>query len=182
MLATNAEIERIMQTYKSTVWRVAVNIVRNPHDAEDIFQEVFIRLVDSLGKIQSEEHLKAWLIRATTNRCYSWTKRGWLRKTQSLDEWWEEHGDWETSGVADDYTPEMDESFQPDMARTLAGERMMEELQRLDRSSRIAVYLFYCENLPIREIAAVLGVRENVVKTRLSRARGKIREGVKLHA
>lgn len=178
MLATSAELERIMADYKDTVWRVALSIVRDPHDAEDIFQDVFIRLMDSIGKIQSEEHLKAWLIRVTTNRCYSWTKRGWLKKTQSLDAWWEENGDWNLPSAGDDYTPAMDESFDPDMARTLMGERVMEEMQKLDRSSRIAVYLFYCENLSVREIASVLGMKENAVRTRLSRARSKIREGV----
>ena len=179
MLATNAELERIMRQYHDTVWRLALSMTKNQYDAEDVFQDVFVRLVDSIGKIQSEEHLKAWLIRVTTNRCRSWSRSGWKRWVDYYEKHHEETGDRIETYVWDDHTKELDETFDPEMARTLRGEQVMGVLSQMDKSYRTVMYLFYCENLSVRDIADVLDLSENTVKTRLSRARDKAREGVK---
>lgn len=182
MLATSAELERIVRQYRDTVWRIALSMTKNQYDAEDVFQDVFIRLVDSIGKIESEEHLKAWLIRVTVNRCNSWGRSSWRSRVDSYEKHHEEVGDRMEPFAWDDYTREMDESFDPEMARTLRGEQVMSVLQKMDRNYRVVVYLFYCENLPVKEIASALNLGENAVRTRLSRARDKAREGVKYSA
>lgn len=182
MLATSAELERIMHQYHDTVWRIALSITKNQYDAEDVFQDVFVRLVDSISRIESEEHLKAWLIRVTTNRCYSWSKSSWKRKVDSYERQLEEQGDCMEKPVWDTYSPPIDEQFDPETAQTLRGEQVMTVLQKLDRASRIVIYLFYCEDLSVKEIAQTLHLGENAVRTRLSRARNKIREGVNIRA
>ena len=178
MLATGPELERIVQQYKDTVWRIALSITHNHADAEDIFQDVFVKLVESIGKIQNEEHLRAWLIKVTVNRGYSWSKSAWKRKVDSYDEKHEALGDSLEPHACDDYDQPVSQEFDPAVAQTLRGEKVMEILQKMDEPNRIAVYLFYCEGLSIREIAGMLKLKENAVKTRLSRVRSRIREEV----
>lgn len=181
MLAASAELERIVGQYQDMVWRIALSMTKNQYDAEDVFQDVFVRLVDSIGRIESEEHLKAWLIRVTVNRCRSWSKSSWKRKVDSYERKHEELGDRVEPVSWDQHGAQADERFDPEMAQTLLGEQVMSVLQRMDQPYRVVVYLFYYENLSVREIADVLDVKENAVRTRLSRARDRIREGVNQH-
>ncbi len=65
------DLEQIVREQGDMVLRLALAHTGNRTDAEDVFQEVFIRLVRSLDKIESEDHLRYWLIRVTINRCKS---------------------------------------------------------------------------------------------------------------
>ena len=60
-------IEETVDKYADMVYRIALTQMKNVHDAQDIFQEVFLRLVKNIDTIQNEEHLKSWLIRVTLN-------------------------------------------------------------------------------------------------------------------
>lgn len=66
-MCTKEQIKRAMDEYGNVVLRLAYTYMRNLHDAEDVFQEVFIKLYEHMGGLQSEEHVKAWLIRVTVN-------------------------------------------------------------------------------------------------------------------
>ena len=59
--------DQIVDTYADMVYRIALVQMKNIDDAQDVFQEVFLRLVKNIDKIESEEHLKFWLIRVTIN-------------------------------------------------------------------------------------------------------------------
>ena len=61
--------EQVLQRYAGMVYRLAFAQVKHPSDAEDIFQDVFLRYVDHRPSFQNEEHRKAWLIRVTINGC-----------------------------------------------------------------------------------------------------------------
>lgn len=178
MLATERQLERVVRDYKDTIWQIAVSITHNQHDAEDVFQDVFVRLVESIEKIHSEEHLRAWLIRVTVNRCYSWSKTAWKKRVSSYEKLHEEIGDYLEPARCDDYDGIQNSDFDPEMAQSLRGEKVFEVLQKMSKDNRIAVYLMYWENLSVKEIARLLKITESTVKTRLSRARKEIRESV----
>lgn len=63
----NEYLTYLVETYGDMVYRLAITRVRNPHDAEDIVQKVFLKLVKHIDHLESEEHVKAWLIRVTAN-------------------------------------------------------------------------------------------------------------------
>lgn len=145
-------IDEIVNKYADMVYRIAVTQMKNTHDAQDIFQEVFLRLVKNMDTIKSEEHLKAWLIRVTLNCSKTNLTSAWRRHTQSIEEQTEEIA-FETEEQSDLY----------------------EHLQKLPKKYRTVLYLFYYEEMSIKEICQVTGQKEPTVKSQLSRARTMLR-------
>ena len=80
------EFMRAVETYRDTVYRVALHHFANPPDAEDAVQEVFLRLYTREEFFDSQEHLRRWLIRVTVNYCRDVLKSPWRRRRVSLDE------------------------------------------------------------------------------------------------
>ena len=145
-------IDEVENKYADMVYRIAVTQMKNTHDAQDIFQEVFLRLVKHMDTIESEEHLKAWLIRVTLNCSKTNLTSAWRRHTQSIEEQTEEFS-FETEEQLDLY----------------------EHLQKLPKKYRTVLYLFYYEEMSIKEICEVTGQKEPTVKSELSRARTMLR-------
>ena len=79
-------IERLVQKYSSMVLQIAYQYSFNKSEAEDITQEVFIKLYNNIKKIKNEEHIKAWLIRVTINLSIDYNRNYWNKNTTSLDE------------------------------------------------------------------------------------------------
>jgi len=142
------------------VLRLAVSNVGNRADAEDVFQEVFVRLVRSIDKIQDEDHLRHWLIRATINRCKSLHTSAPRRRELPYEELPET-----TMGSFDD-------TVEDDTPATDA-------MQKLPEKYRAPLHLFYCEDLSINDIARILDCSEGTVKSLLSRGRSMLRESLK---
>ena len=80
------EFMRAVETYRDTVYRVALHHFASPPDAEDAVQEVFLRLYTREEFFDSQEHLRRWLIRVTVNYCRDVLKSPWRRRRVSLDE------------------------------------------------------------------------------------------------
>jgi len=139
------------------VLRLALANTGNRADAEDIYQEVFIRLVRSLAKIENDEHLRFWLIRTTLNRCKSLFSSAARRQELPVDELPE------TASAPPDP--------KPDTPATDA-------LQTLPERYRTALHLFYFEDLPISSIATILESSEGTVKSLLSRGRNLLRQAL----
>jgi RNA polymerase sigma-70 factor (ECF subfamily) len=141
----------ILKTYSPTIYRLAYAKTHNHADAEDILQDVFLRFLQyesKQGFFESEEHIKAWLIKVTVNRCKTLLGSSWHKKTAPLDE-----------NIA---TQMQDvEDLKPVIAK-------------LPEKYRLVVHLFYYEDLPIAQIAKVLELTESAVKSRLKRAREKL--------
>ena len=84
-MLTEEDFARTVRTYMDTVYRVAYNCLRDGTGAEDVCQEVFLRLYRSGPAFQSEEHRKRWLIRVAINEARRALASPW-RRTASLDE------------------------------------------------------------------------------------------------
>ena len=138
--------------YKDMVYRIALNYFGNSFDAEDTVQDVLMKLYTGNRRFESEEHLKYWLIRVTINTCKNPLRTPWRRKRADPEE----------------------------LAETLIFERPEESdlflaVMELEKKYRTVLYLFYYEDLPVREIANILEVKESAVTTRLSRARERLK-------
>lgn len=134
--------------YQDMVYRVALHAVASPSDAEDVVQEVFLRLYTYKKPFDNEEHLRRWLIRVTVNICKNILKSWWRRRRVSLED------------VAE--PPVFDEPVEQELYNIVLS---------LPEKYRTVLDLFYYEELSTAEIADVLGLRQSAVTTRLSRAR-----------
>jgi RNA polymerase sigma-70 factor (ECF subfamily) len=149
-LRTDAEIDELLAKYSDTVFKIAYLRTQNKMDAEDIFQNVFISYMRSDVTFADEEHLKAWIIRVTVNACNNLWKSAWRRHRADFDE----AADYELPADGEVYTA----------------------VASLPPKYRTVVHLHYYEDMKIEDIANVLRVSGNTVKSRLHRAR-KILKG-----
>ena len=81
------EAEQIIRQYSDMIYRIAVHNLSNIADAEDILQDVCISLLTKCPKQRDPEHLKAWLIRVTINKCNSLHRLAWRRRSESLEDY-----------------------------------------------------------------------------------------------
>ena len=141
-----------MKTYGDTVYRLALCRMQNITDAEDVYQDVFLRLMKQEVDSWDAEHMKAWLIRTTLNRCADLHRFRLRRNILSLEEIPELAGEADESRV-----------------------EVWEAVASLPEKLRIPVHLYYGEDYSTEEIAAMTGVPAATVRTRLHRAREKLR-------
>lgn len=144
------DIDDAVRRYADMVYRLAMLNTRDKYEAEDVFQEVFLKLFRHKESICSEEHLKAWLIRVTVNQCRSLAVTVWNKRRVSLDAV-EEQG--EEPMMAEDYS------------------EVYEAVRQLPEKYRAVIHLFYYEELQIKEIAQILERNEATIKTQLARGR-----------
>ena len=144
--------ETTVGQYQDMVYRVALHALGSPADGEDAVQEVFLRLYTYQKPFDSDEHLRRWLIRVTVNLCKNTLKSRWRRRV-SLDELGE--------------LPVFD---QP------GDETLYKAVLSLPDKYRVVVYLFYYEAWTTAQIAQTLGLKQSAVTTRLSRARGLLKD------
>ncbi|QAT48505.1 sigma-70 family RNA polymerase sigma factor [Caproiciproducens sp. NJN-50] len=142
------EPEMALERYGSMVYRLALARTRNSADAEDVFQEVFLRLVRSEPRFENEEHLKAWLIHTAVNCGRSLWKSIARRREEPLP--------------PDGELPARE-------AEENAG--VYYSVMRLPPRYRTVIHLFYYEDMPIEEIGRALRISYSAAAKRLSRAR-----------
>lgn len=151
MLSTE-EFKRCAQEYMDVVFRVAFSCLRSQTDAEDVTQEVLLRLYETDYVFESRAHIKNWLVKVTYNECRKFWRRLW-RRHENIDDYVEQLA-FEETDCQDLFTAVM----------------------KLDRAKRIVVVLYYLEGYQIQEIAEILKIPPGTVGTRLARARKELRK------
>ena len=143
-----------METHGDTVYRLALCRLQNVSDVEDVYQEVFLRLFKEEDAANwNENHLKAWLIRVTLNRCADVGRFRIKRRTVPLSE------------VIEDIQPDMDEAAE-----------LWDAVARLPTKLRTPIHLHYVEGYSAEEIGRILDIPPVTVRTRLYRARLKLKD------
>ena len=152
-LVDNEFIRNVIDRYSDTVFRVSYQYVRNRQDAEDVLQEVFVALTNYLksDSFNSDEHLKAWLIRVAINKSINVAKSNSRRN---------KHETYDSRDIR--INPQYDEL-----------EYILSQLTAIDRE---IIYLRYYEGYVAREIAGFIGMTEQAVFKRLQRARTQLKE------
>ena len=148
---TDQQFVPLAQRYMDTIFRIAYSYLRSQADADDVTQDVLIQLYKTETAFESDDHLKHWLIRVTVNRCKNIFRSPW-RKVENI-------ADYENSLTFE--APEHRELFDAVMV--------------LDKRYRLPVLLYYYEGYSQKEIAGLLSLPEETVRTRLFRARGKLK-------
>ena len=145
---------RAVDRWGDMVYRLALARTASVPDAEDVFQEVFLRYFRHEDELDGDEHRKAWLIRCTVNRCKSLLASPWRRRTVPLETAAE-------VGVEDDYR------------------EVYSAVLSLPGKYRTVIHLHYFEGLSVAEMAAALNSTEGTVKSQLSRGRALLRDMLK---
>jgi RNA polymerase sigma-70 factor (ECF subfamily) len=157
-----AAFELLMRQHERLVLTTALRLTGNMEDAQDISQEVFLRLYKNLGKVQAEAALPAWLYRVTVNACHD------LRRRQPASEPESSAGDL----VAGDLDPQA-------VVTQAERRRVLEmSLRILPEKERAALVLRDLEGLSTEEVARVLGSSEATVRSQVSKARAKVHDFV----
>lgn len=149
-------VQDLVERYQNNLYAVAFNICKNQEDAEDVVQDTFLQYHMSKKEFESEQHIRAWLIRVAINKAKNVTLTFWRRNKSSLEEYMET------------LTFENQES-----------EHLFEAVMQLPEKYRIVIHLFYYEDYSVREIGKILKISESNVKVRLSRGRMLLRETLK---
>ncbi len=166
-----AEFARLVEAFSPMIYRLGLKMLNNPQDAEDILQETFIKAYRHIGNFDGRSSVSTWLYRIATNEALMSIRRK-RPETISFD-------------VPSVYDTEPQEPLQivdwcclpEDEFLTSEGRaRLDEAANRLPTSLRVVFILRDIEGLSTRETAEVLEISEMAVKTRLSRARLRLRE------
>lgn len=145
------EFDRIARAHIHTVYRVAYSYLRSAADAEDITQNVPLKLYRSDRTFDSDDHVKYWLIRVTVNECKKLFLSPWRRHEQSVGE----------------------------LAQALpfsspAHGELFDDVMSLPNKYRVVLLLYYYENYSTPEIADILNLPPATVQARLARGRAQL--------
>lgn len=135
------------------VYRLAYSYTNSKYDAEDIYQDVFLKYWQTKKVFENEEHKKAWLIKVTINCCKKLWLSSWKRKTIPLD---------------DEIKFEMQEE-----------QELYNEIKKLPKKYRVVIHLFYYEQYQIKDISKILEQKESTIRTWLTRARRMLKNYIK---
>jgi RNA polymerase sigma-70 factor (ECF subfamily) len=169
----------LIDRYKTDLYTLCVKLAGDRHDADDLFQDTWVKAMRNLASYNSEHRFRTWLFAICTNRyrdLYRWRKR-WWRRLRRLGE-----GAGRGGGLGD-HLPEEElataEADQPTPEEwTISretGSAVREALDALDESFRLPILLHYFHDLSVSEIGEILGIAQGTVKTRLLRGREKLR-------
>ena len=125
-LRSDAFIRQAMAAWGGSVWRLALAQTGSKEDAEDVYQDVFLRLAQSATEFSSQEHLKAWLLRVAVNRCHDVARLRSRRPAVPLDSM--------------PFEPSDAGPLSPDEVRAL-----WEAVGELPESMRVVIHLYYQE-------------------------------------
>ena len=138
-------MEEIVKRNEDKIFRTALAIIGGKADAEDIVQDVFVKLFEKQPHFESAEHETAWLIRVTVNQCKNHLRSYWWKKTVPLL----------------DTCP----------AQTDEQQEIMQVVTSLPSKYRIVIHLYYYEGYSAREVAEITKQKESTVREQLTRAR-----------
>jgi RNA polymerase sigma-70 factor (ECF subfamily) len=166
-----AEFARLVDTYYELIYRLAQRMLENGQDAEDVLQETFIKAFNHLKDFDGRSSVSTWLYRIATNEALMLIRR---RKPESLSI--EEPADDEGYGQEPmqivDFCCLPEETYMSDEVKT----QLDAAINKLPPTLRVVFILRDIQGLSTRETGQVLELSEMAVKTRLSRARLRLRE------
>lgn len=148
-------VEDIVEEYTPMLYRLAMVRTNNPADAEEVVQDTFLRLIRQIQKgmvFEDKEHVKAWLLKVAVNRGKSIVTLMWNKRTEGLD------------AAADIPAKEGKEAY------------AYEYVLKLPEKYRVAINLFYYEQLSTEQIAEIMRTKPSTVRSYLHRGREKLKE------
>lgn len=171
-----AEFARMVEAHHDLIYRLALKMLNNQQDAEDVLQETFVKAYRHIGDFDGRSSLSTWLYRIATNEALMHLRRS-KATVISMDEPVEnEEGEQEPLQIVDWCCLPEEELMSSETRRHLD-----EAIQRLPASLRTVFVLRDIQGLSTQETGDVLNLSETAVKTRLSRARLRMRQDLSVY-
>ncbi len=149
---TNDRFIYAVKRNNQRLYMIALSFTKNHDDSEDIIQNVFLKLWKYIGHFENEEHIDKWLTRVCINESKNYIKLS-FRKNTFLDD------------AKDLYTFDKPKDYD-----------VFNAVMSLPKKERTVIHLFYYEDMSVSEMAKMLEMKESAVKTRLHRARKKLKD------
>ncbi|WP_243108670.1 sigma-70 family RNA polymerase sigma factor [Clostridium rectalis] len=152
------EIERLIDQYGNDVLKIAYLYLKDKNKAEDIFQEVFIKIYKNIHKVDNLENEKSWVISITVNACKDILKSSWVKKII----FWEEKE--ETNLISQ-------EVIEDEVINKMRRKEILKNIMDLPNKYKEPILLYYYEEFSTVEISNILQIPEGTVRSRLYRGR-----------
>ena len=160
------KIEQLMNDYGNDVLKIAYLYLKDKYLAEDVFQEVFVKVYKNYNKFNNNSSEKTWIMSITINTCRDMLRLSWFKKVCML----KDTGD----ALLKDTYEDVDE----EIARKMQYEELFKEVMNLPLKYREIVILYYYEELSTMDISAALKIPEGTVRSRLFRARTMLKSNI----
>lgn len=152
--------EILVQRYEPLVYRLCLRYFKAPEIAEDLSQEILLKVYNQLKGLEKPENFKGWILRVSSNLCADHYRK--LKRRKEIQE-----------QVAVEVLVDEKDSHEV-KTEGLQNEKLIDAIEKLNDKDREIVSLHYFSELPIKEVAQSLGIGESAVKMRLSRCREKL--------
>lgn len=162
--------EELIKGYKKMAYNIALRVLRNKEDAEDISQEALIKVFKNIGSFNMKSSFKVWLYRIVMNTCLDFKRKKNII-TYSIDK--------PLDNDENEIMQEIpDNTYNPDIViqNELESQMLYDSIDSLDDDFRTVIVLRDMQGLSYKDIASVLSCNEGTVKSRLNRARNKLKE------
>jgi len=172
----SAAMERLILKYQNRIYNVIKKICANNDDAAELTQETFVKIIENIGKFQGKSSFYTWAFRIAVNLTLNYCKKRVKIAFKSLDADLEEK-DGASSQQLKDF---LNDERSPEPAEIVQNRELCEiakkSLMELDDDQRAVVILRDIEGMSYAQIAVVLEIELGTVRSRLSRARGNLRD------
>ena len=148
----NLAFSILIKSYEKDLYKVAIAMTKNDDDALDCIQEAILQAYISIKDLRQDEYFKTWLIKILINKCNALLKKN--KKILNLD-----------VSIAENDKVEQSEKLE-----------LKDSINNLDSDLKIIVILYYYEDMSIKDISESLNIPQGTIKSRLSRARSKLKE------
>ena len=172
-----AAFEELVRRYDRDVLRLALNLMKRPEDARDVYQEAFLKVYRNLHRFRFECSFYTWLYRIVTNVCLDHLRR---RQARPEDQAPEIQMNRQEEGTRDFFEVQREQRPTLDPERSLMGKeiraRLAKAMERLSPRERVVFEMKHYQGLKLRAIGDALGTTEETVKNSLFRATRKLRQ------
>ena len=155
-------VERLIEDYGQDVLKIAYLYVKDQQLAEDIFQEVFYKVMKNYHKFEHLSSEKTWLIRITINTCKDLLRTSWLRRVTTF------------GTLEEQNQTQYEQPF--DMTQSESNNELYEMIMKLPQRYKEVILLFYYEDFSYDEMAKILNIPKGTVQSRLARGRDKLKK------
>ncbi len=163
---TEQEFEICVEKYSDLIYRIAFGYLKDKEDAEDVYQNVFLKLYRYKKDFKDEEHRKRWLIRVTVNECHSVWRLPWKQKRYAVED---------IQNVVETAQHENEAGQENGSGQEEAVKEMLAEIPS---KYGTVLYLYYYEEYSTKEIAVILKQKESTVRSQLKRGREMLKKKI----
>lgn len=156
-------LEKLIDSYYKRLINLAYTYVKDWSTAEDIVQDVFIKIFHKIEQFEERSSIKTWLFRITMNQCKDYLRKSYIKRVV-------------VTGIMDKFSPVEEETPERSFEKISMDKDLAECILQLPVKYREAIILYYYEDLSTPEMSELLKEKESTIKSRIQRARKRLKD------